>query len=107
MLSFDYKWEREPISNSSMNQNYYCHPAALTIHDFGVQGTLFHSPLVLCFSNCAKCTSSAAETASEQHACTAQIFSCFLFFLTTTALPEQTQFGTPALGSVIPQSSSL
>lgn len=107
MISFDYKWERKPISNSSMNQKYHCHPAALTIHDFGVQGTLFHIPLVLCFSNCAKCTMRATERASEQYAHTAQIFSCFLLFLTTIALPEQTQLGIPALGSVIPESSSL
>lgn len=79
-----------------------CYPTALTIHDFGVHGALFHIPLVLCFSNCARCTTSATETASEQHAHTAQIFSCFLLFLTATTLPEQTQFGKPAPGSVIP-----
>lgn len=107
MISFDYKWERKQISNSSINQKHHCHPAALTIHDFGVQGTLFHISLVLCFSNCAKCTTSTTERASEQHTLTAQIFSCFLHFLTTTALPEQTQLGIPALGSVIPESSSL
>lgn len=79
-----------------------CYPTALTIHDFGVHGALFHIPLVVCFSNCARCTMSATETASEQHAHTAQIFSCFLLFLTATTLPEQTQFGKPAPGSVIP-----
>lgn len=107
MTSSDYKWERKQISNSSINQKHHCHPAALTIHYFGVQATSLHIPSVLCLSDCAKCTTSATERASEQQAHTAQIFSCFLLFLTTIALPEQTQFGTPAPGSVIPQSSSL
>lgn len=106
MFSFDCKWERKQISKSSMNQKHHCHPAALTIHGFSVQGTLSHSPLVICFSNCAKCSTRATETDSEKHANTAQIFPCFLLFL-TTALPEQTQFDIPAQRSVIPQSSLL
>lgn len=50
------------------------HPAALTIHDFAAHRISFHIPLVHCFPNCAKSTTSATETVSEQHACAAQIF---------------------------------
>lgn len=79
------------------------HPAALTIHDLAVHRILFHIPLVHCFSNCAKRTTSAIETASEQDACTAQIFQWFLPCLPmSTALSEQGQFGISALGSIIP-----
>lgn len=89
-----------------MNQKHHFHPVALTIHGFGVQGTVFHIPLEF-LSNCAKYSTRTTETDSEKRANSAQIFSCFLLFVTTAALPEQTHFGVLALGSVIPQSSSL
>lgn len=79
------------------------HPAALTIHDFAEHRISFHIPSVRCFPSWAKRTASATETALEQHVCTAQIFQWFLLcFPMSTALPEQAQFGIPALGSVIP-----
>lgn len=49
------------------------HPSALTIHDLAAHRISFHIPLVCCFPNCAKCTTNATATASEKHACTAQI----------------------------------
>lgn len=78
------------------------HPAAFSIHSFTAHGIWFHILLVCWFSNCAKCTMSTTETASEHHALPKYLPIFASACQHQQHCQEQAHFGIAALGSVSP-----